>query len=368
MEVINSLNWEDTIIGRVLADDVVSQSGHFLLRRGTVLTHWHLNILKNHSIEEIRLKEQTEPPVNLELKQVFKHKEPLSTHYYENIKEIKRLFQDAISKQVPSLQEFMVPFTPLMETVLKGPDIFLELRHIKGHDEYTFRHCLNVGLLSATIGKILRYSHSETVKLGTMGFLHDIGKMKVSLQILNKEDPLTEEEFKEIQNHTIYGRDILKEMHGTSEDIINGALYHHERMNGSGYPFGIKKEEIPFLAQIIAVADVYDAISSDRIYRDKFTPFEALDELVQEVYKDKLNGEIVFPFVSHILNGYIGKEVELSDGSKGEIVQLFMEEINRPLVKIGDDFIDLKTERKLHIKDVYIPDKNFAFNSNKEDL
>lgn len=354
MELIKHNQWNHSIIGRSLADDVVSESGHFLLRKGMVLTHWHLTILKNHQIEEIALETKLETPIEEQTKQIFAYKKEISDQYNENLVEVKKLFHEAISREVPRLQEFMVPFTPLLEKVLNGPNIFLELRHIKGHDEYTYRHSINVGLISATIGKILRLSYEDTMKLGATGFLHDIGKMKVPLQILNKEGRLTDEEFTEVKKHPIYGRDILKEMDGTDDVILNGTLGHHERLDGSGYPYGLTEEEIPFFTQIISVADTYDAISSERVYRQKYLPFDALYELVQEVYRGKLHGKIVFPFVENIFDGYIGHEVELSDGRRGRIIQMFREEIKRPLIEIESEFIDLRVNRGLELKDVLL--------------
>lgn len=354
MELVKRDEWNQTIVGRTIADDVISESGHFLLRKGMSITHWHLAILKNHQIEEIVLESQLESPIEQQTKQIFAYKKVISEQYNETLIEVKKLFLEAISREVPSLQEFMVPFTPLLETVLKGPNIFLELRHIKGHDEYTYRHSINVGLLSATIGKILRLSNDNTLKLGEIGFLHDIGKMKVPLQILNKKGQLTAEEFEEVKKHPVYGRDILADMEGKDEAILNGTLYHHERLDGSGYPLGLTGGNIPFFTQVISVADTYDAISSERVYRQKYLPFDALNELVKEVFKGKLNGEIVFPFVDHILSGYIGHEVELNDGRRGQIVQMFREETTRPLIKIESQFIDLRVNRGLKLKEVLL--------------
>ncbi|WP_307324080.1 HD-GYP domain-containing protein [Evansella vedderi] len=348
------MNQDHKIIGRVLADDVISDLGHFLLRRGMVLSPWHLQILKIHKIEYVVLQDMEAPPLNIQIKNVFKNNEEVSNLYYENVMEIKSLFQQAISREIPSLQTFMKPFTPLLETVIKGSNILLELHHIRGYDEYTYRHSINVGLLAATIGKILKYPNEITMILGKVGFLHDIGKMKVSHQILNKKGPLTDQEYGEIKKHTIYGKEILESIEGTEQALKIGALYHHERLDGSGYPHNLRGKEIPFLAQIIAVADTYDAVSSDRVYRNKYAPLEALNELVKDVYNGRLNGEIVLPFVNHIMNGYMGNKVVLSDGRRGQIVHLHIDEIYRPLVMLDDgQCIDLRKHRTIAIVNVF---------------
>ncbi|WP_158282136.1 HD-GYP domain-containing protein [Salipaludibacillus keqinensis] len=361
MELVERKNWGQSIVGRILADDIISSSGYILLRKGVILTHWHFPILENHLIEEVLIEEKMEAPVHKQLEKIFSNKRDILESYQESLIEIKKMFHEAISREVPTLQQFMKPFSPLLHKVLKGPNIFLELRHIKGHDEYTYRHSINVGLMAATIGKILHFTHENTIKLGEIGFLHDIGKMKISLQILNKQESLSIKEFEEVKNHTIYGKQMLEDMQRADQKIIEGALLHHERLDGSGYPLKLVKEQIPFFVQILSVADTYDAISSERVYRDKFSPFEALNELIKDVYRGKLNGEIVFPFVKHILDGYIGKEVMLTDGRRGVIVQLYIEEIYRPLIKISDQFVDLRKDRQIQIKEVLLTANHLVF-------
>ncbi len=109
-------------------------------------------------------------------------------------------------------------------------------------------------------------------------------------------------------------------MEGVSENIINGAHLYHERLDGTGwYPFGQTEEATSFQAQILVVADTYDAISSDRVYREKFSPFEAIKELVNEVYAGKLHGRIVFPFVQQIINGYMNRQVRMTNGAVGTL-------------------------------------------------
>ncbi|MBU9722550.1 MULTISPECIES: HD-GYP domain-containing protein [Bacillaceae] len=342
---------EENLVGKVLGDDVVSDSGHFLLRKGMTLTTWHLQIIKNHQVKFVPILDQT-PPLDLQISNIFRKKEELSQLYSANITSIKQLFQQSISNEVPSLQHFMKEYSPLLEKVIKGSSIFLELYHIKGFDEYTYRHSINVGLLSATIGRILNYPIETTIELGKIGFFHDIGKMKISNKIIQKEGPLTDEEFEEVKKHTIYGKEIIEQMDGADTVIQVAALYHHERLDGSGYPFGLEGDAIPMVAQIISVADAYDAITSDRVYREKYPPFHAIEELVNDVYRGKLNGNIVFPFVHHIVEGYVGNEITLSDGRRGTIIKLHYEELSRPLIIIDGEYLDLRIERSLSILDV----------------
>jgi HD-GYP domain-containing protein (c-di-GMP phosphodiesterase class II) len=159
----------------------------------------------------------------------------LKEYYLDSLEKIKELFQEVLSGEISPLKNFMLTFTPLFEKTLNHSYLFHPLHKIKGHDEYTYRHSLNVGLLSGVIGKILGLPAHETFLLGQMGLLHDLGKVKIKDNVLNK-------------------------MEGTNEAIYNGALSHHERLDGSGYPQGLKGEEISFLTQILSVADTYERV------------------------------------------------------------------------------------------------------------
>ncbi|ADU29816.1 HD-GYP domain-containing protein [Evansella cellulosilytica] len=352
MAVIQLNDYNSAIIGKVLANDVISDSGSFLLSKGMEITDSHVEILRKHEVEYIILEDNL-PPIDIQLKHIFKN-EKLSSLYYDNLVEVKYLFLQAVSDRIPTLRTFMKPFTPLLDKIIHGKSVFLELHHIKGFDDYLYRHSLNVGMLAATIGKILHCKDETIVLLAQTGLLHDIGKMKIPSEILNKEGKLTTLEYNEVKKHTIYGKEMLEKISGTNEKLHLGALLHHERLDGSGYPFGMK-DKIPLVAQIISVADMYDAITSDRVYRNKYSPIEALTELVNEVYKGKLNGEIVFPFVEFIMKSYVGNKVLLSDGNYGKIIRLSIEELNRPLIELqdGTGYINLREKRNVTIENVF---------------
>ncbi|WP_142996764.1 HD-GYP domain-containing protein [Alteribacter keqinensis] len=358
METIQLNASKKTVTGRILAKEIISPNGYFLLRKGMALSKWHLEILLNHDIREIEVEKLSSPDLVDQFRTFPGEKEEVMRLYADNVAEVKRLFEAAVTRETPSVQDFMKPFTGLLHKVLTRTNIFLELYHIKGHDEYTYRHSINVGLLAATISKMLGQTDEEVLELGKAGFFHDIGKMQLSKYLLNKEGKLTEREYEEIKKHPVYGKELLERIDGVSYTIVQGALLHHERLDGSGYPFGLRGGETPFFAQILAVADIYDAISSDRVYREKFSPFRALEELVNEVYKNKLNGQIVFPFVQHVINGYMNCRVLLESGEEGTIVHLPIEEITRPLIAVGEGYLDLRKNRSLKIKDVQLDQQN----------
>jgi HD-GYP domain-containing protein (c-di-GMP phosphodiesterase class II) len=347
-----------SLIGHILAKDLYSESGVLLLREGTALKASDITLLMNHHIYEIEV-EMDSSTLSKQLVEQFNglwtyEDYQLKEDYLHSLENVKLLFQKVLSGKISPLDDFMKTFTPLLEKTLTFSYLFHPLHKIKGHDEYTYCHSLNVGLISAVIGKLLGLSAEETLLLGQMGLLHDIGKLKVQDVILSKPSKLSEEEFSQVKLHTSYGFEILKQMEGAHELIYYAALSHHERLDGSGYPEKLVGNAIPFLVQIISIADTYDAICSDRIYKDKASPYFAAQELVNGVYDKKYNPSIVIPFVRYLAEGFVGDQAVLNTGEIGDVVLIHPEEPDRPTLQIGSKHVDLRIERNLQIVDLIV--------------
>ena len=166
--------------------------------------------------------------------------------------------------------------TNLVGSINRHPDALSSLSKIKGFDEYTFAHSINVAIFSIAFGLALGLSGDAVNRLGEAALLHDFGKMRVPKEILNAVRALKPEELVIMQTHPQLGAEMLAKVPGMTEDVINGVLDHHEKYNGSGYPNKKKGAEISPFARIISVADVYDALSSKRVYRDAVPPNKAL--------------------------------------------------------------------------------------------
>lgn len=343
-----------SLIHKTLADDVYSISGRLLLIKGARLQAPDITLLMNNRIYEVDIdttyiaKELSEQYNGLWSLNNYQ----LKIEYLHSLERMKELFQEVLNNEISPLNDFMLTFTPLFEKTLAHSYLFHPLHKIKGHDEYTYRHSLNVGLLCGVIGKILGLPASETFLLGQMGLLHDIGKVKIKDNVLNKQEKLSDEEFDHIKCHTYFGFELLNTMKGTNECIYNGALSHHERLDGSGYPEGRKEDEIPFLIQILSVADTYDAICSDRIYRQKSSPYFAAQELMEGVYKGKYSSKVVIPFIRYLAESYIGNQAILDNGQVGEVVLIHPEEPHRPTLKVEGGYLDLRLDRDVHIVDL----------------
>jgi len=227
--------------------------------------------------------------------------------------------------------------------------MFDMLQCMKEHDDYTFSHCMNVAVISSTLAHWLRFSEDDVATVILCGLLHDIGKLRVPQEIINKPGRLTPPEFEEIKKHTIYGYNILKnkdiDMH-----IKLAALEHHEKCDGSGYPYKKIGGLLDPFSKIIAIADVYDAMTARRTYRDPLCPFE----VIASFEKDGLNQyetKYILKFLEGIANAYINHRVVLNDGTQAEVILINGQDLSRPLVKTeAGVFLNLSEKRNLSIK------------------
>jgi len=216
-----------------------------------------------------------------------------------------------------------------------------------------YSHSVNVAALSSILGAWLGLDEAKINLLTYSAILHDYGKTKIDRKILNKVNSLTREEFKGIKKHPILGYEDIKKIQYLDSAVSYGVLMHHERLDGTGYPFGIKDEKIPSFARIIAIADVFDAINSNRIYKMSKAPLEVL-EIIQNEGLGKLDYEYCKVFLEHIINYYIGESVLLSNGEICKIVQLNINDLSKPLLLGENGFVDLKKENDLFIEELVV--------------
>ncbi len=349
------------LVGKILSDDVYNKNGLLLLSKGAVLTHSDIYLLLGHQIKSVPIQDinelrflgpldEQDGPIRSQLQKVFSPSSEAAKPYLDAMEQTKDLFGKITEIFIPPLEQFTNAFFPLLEQVIRQTGIFHPIYLVEGSENYTYRHSINVGILSALIAKLMKRTKEEVILLGQAGLLHDIGKMLVPQHILMKPGNLTDEEFETMKLHTVYGYQLLQKMEGVNEVIAQCALLHHERRDGSGYPEGRSGLSIPVDCQIVAVADVFDAICSDRVYRTRTSPFEAAQILWSETCGGKLNPEIVTPFINYIALLYVGRQAILSNGDKVEVVLIHTDEPMRPLVRKGKQYLDLRQHRSLSIE------------------
>lgn len=236
-----------------------------------------------------------------------------------------------------------------LQDEIKDFDLVVQNLAIYGSGEDTiYRHSINVAIISNLIGQWLEFSEEKLISLTYSALLHDIGKTKIDINILNKPYSLTAKDYLKVKEHPILGYNIVKEISEFDASVSQGILMHHERIDGSGYPLGIKGDKISQFAKIIAIADVFDAINSERSYRHKMEPFEAIETIKKESLC-LLDYNYSNVFISHIIIYYIGKDVLLSNKKIGKIIKINPDNLDKPLIQVDDEFIDLNNSN-LYIK------------------
>ena len=207
----------------------------------------------------------------------------------------------------------------MTESVLNNKDALISLLRIKTADEYTYTHSLAVSALCISFARQLDFAADQIRQIGVGGLLHDIGKMKVPSEILNKPGPLTEKEFEIMKTHVKEGDRILNESTNLDAACICVTAHHHERLDGTGYPEGLKGDQINLFGQVAAIVDIYDALSSERCYKVAMSPHVALRKIF-EWSQGYLNRNLVEKFIAHVGIYPIGTLVRLKSGYIGVVI------------------------------------------------
>ena len=353
-EKIKIISFNKLEDGMVVARDV-EQSGRVLLKKDLELTTKIIKkIQKLYFIESVAVydKNTVKQPVNIEVK-----KQEDSNKIQEEFRKISLklqiTFRQIANDNKTSMNEIR-EFSQKIQNELKPSDIIIKNIVLYGSGEDSiYRHGVNVAALSALLGKWIGIEEAKINLLVYSALLHDIGKTKVRREVLEKEASLTKGEFDLIKTHTHAGYKIVKEITNLDISVSYGVLMHHERLDGSGYPLGLKGAEIHPFAKIIAIADVFDAMNSDRGYKDKRLPFEAL-QIVKNESLGKLDYEYVNVFLEHIVGCYTGEEVLLNTNEKCKIIKMNTNNLEKPLVLKNGDFVDLEKEKNMYIKEILL--------------
>ena len=233
--------------------------------------------------------------------------------------QIKRLLASAQLGQAFNLKTAQAAVKDCVDRVVNNPNAILWLTRLKHQDEYTAEHSVNVCLLSIALGKQMDLAPFELENLGICGLMHDIGKMKVPTEILNKPGPLNPEEFAEMARHTLYAKQLLMGRSDIYPGAVDVAFSHHERLDGKGYPRGIDSTKLSLFTRIVTVADAYDAMTSDRCYKPGMSSLDAM-RILNNNRGTQFDEELVRKFISMIGLYPPGYLLEMSNGEVGIIL------------------------------------------------
>jgi putative nucleotidyltransferase with HDIG domain len=336
---------KDCNIGDFLAKDVLNKHGAVIVPKNTRINSYIKNKLCSRENEQVCI--YNHPPIKTfdKIADTFKKFE---LKYRNNINIYKELICELAKGQKLNSGKFNKLCDFVLNSIDESGNIIHLLQKVKAADEYTHSHCINVSFYAMLIGKWMKLSPSDMKKIVSAGLLHDIGKLFISDSILNNPEKLTPAEFHIMKQHPMYGYTFLKEIGTLNNDIIQAVLTHHEREDGSGYPFSLKSHEISIYSKIIAVADTYDAITSDRVYKKRSSPFAAFKLINHECF-NSLDTTITNTFIKNLSAFYTGSKVILKCGRIGEIAFVPPNNISSPVIQIEDLFYDLSKEKELEI-------------------
>ncbi|PCK07000.1 MAG: phosphohydrolase [Alteromonadaceae bacterium] len=219
------------------------------------------------------------------------------------------------------------------QSVLNNPNALLCLSQIREKDTYLLEHSINVGILMNIFSSYLGFERNTVIELTTGAVLHDIGKIRVASSILNKSGKLTPSEWEEMKRHVTYGEEVLLNSTGMTDISRSVCSFHHERLDGSGYPRGLKEDEVPIYGRMASVVDIYDAVTAERVYHKGMCPFTAMRFLKGLTDDNHLDKSLVYGFI-RCMNVYpVGTLVELSNGRLAIVVETNSSKPDKPRVK-----------------------------------
>lgn len=347
--------------GMILLNNAIGKNGQIVVPRKTVLTRKYTQTLIDGGVETlvVLIPNFLATPDELEEAMPYENKLKKSGE----LKEFRREFL-MIANHLSALFETLlltpeadVDYEAVVNETIELGSKYGETLHVvellslsRDFDDAIYAHSIGVALIGRIIGIKEHYSQEQIHDIVLCGLMHDIGKIHIADELLYKEDCLSRNEYEELKSHTLKGYKMLKEAH-FPEFVSQCALYHHERCDGSGYPSGLHNDKIPFCAKIIAIADVYDAMTSKRTYRKEICPFDVVQGFEKEG-SQKFDSSPLLHFMRCMAESMIGAHVVLSDDSEGKIIMLNEQRLTRPIVKVGDEFIDLMKRKDLNITEI----------------
>jgi HD-GYP domain-containing protein (c-di-GMP phosphodiesterase class II) len=317
------------INGMILAKSIYDCDGTILLAAGVCIRDSYISKLKELEINEVYI--QAEETSDVVIEDIIQEQ-----NRSEARKLVKSVMESIKMGNNVETKEIYRRVNMIIDDLLNHKNVVVQLCDIRTVDDYTFAHSVNVCVLSIITGISMGYNHHRLRDLGVGALLHDIGKIQIPDSILNKPDVLNDYEFDEIKKHSDLGYALLCKIPDIAPDAEMVALTHHERYDGSGYPFGKKADEIHAFSRIVAVADVYDALTNDRVYKKKVLPHQAM-EYMMTMAGHLFDPEIVKSFIRYIAVYPLGYIVALSTGERGIIVDSNHQFPTRPKIRIVYD-------------------------------
>ncbi len=346
--------------GLVVSENIYTLDDRLVLPKGTVLDDKDIERIRAHSLYNIFVEEEKKPVVqktsvstssDLSYSEKLRNTEEFirfKQHIEDNADKLEESFRLLANNSIPlDVDKLTEPVYHLFVEAGGTAGVFDMLHNLRDNSDEVYMHSLNVSLISNTLATWMRLPE-EKIQLATAaGLLHDIGKVLMPPELLEKNKQLTDYEQRIMNEHVVKGYELVKDK-DIDVHIKNAIIMHHERRDGSGFPFHLKNEQIDEVASIVAVADVYDSLTSRKKYREPICPFYVIQQFENEGL-DKYEPNAILTFLGNIVNTFIANRVMLSNGLTGEIIFVNPEHLAKPVVKCGEQYIDLVKNRELSI-------------------
>lgn len=326
---------------------IYHSTGQLLLKRGTILTEKYIERLQRLYIPAVYVcREQQNQPLTF-------NRQACGDVIDEEIRQealtnVSAIFTNYKATESLNIQQITDTTSMILDSVLKNQDNLIQAADIRSYDDYTFSHSVNVCIMSSMLGILLGYNEMQLRELALGTLMHDIGKMKITLEILNKKGKLNDEEFALIKYHPVYGYNILRACGSYSLKVCKIALQHHEKFSGGGYPQGIVGDRISEYARIAAIADVYDALTAERAYKKAFPAHRAYQIMCDDV--NHFDRALLQLFFSHVAIYPVGTTVQMSDGTYGVIVDIEQNCVTSPIVQVIANVERIPTSASVFMK------------------
>ncbi|MCI8495089.1 MAG: HD-GYP domain-containing protein [Lachnospiraceae bacterium] len=361
---MKTLAIKDLIPGMVLGETVYTSQGQLIMEANSTLTSEGIYKLSFYNISHVNVEDsdsglsegylpnpsRASNPSNSQKVKSQPEFMKFQIEYTKETNALRQVFDGIIANpNAPiDLDQILNNFSTLVASINTTVDLFDKLHNMRLDDDSVYSHCLNVALIARRMGKWLRFSREELNILTLCGLFHDIGKTSIPDEILNKPEKYTDEEFTLIKQHPLFGYKLLKKL-PIDDRIKKAALQHHERCDGSGYPQGLLENSIDDYAEIIAIADVYDATTAARSYRAPLCPFQAI-ALFQKDGLQKYRPQYILTFLNRIASTYQNNRVLLNSGQSAKIVMINAKHLTKPMIQMDDgSIIDMLTKPELEI-------------------
>jgi HD-GYP domain-containing protein (c-di-GMP phosphodiesterase class II) len=346
--------------GDKLLDDVLTPLGSTLLLKEKVITERDIDILVAFMVKKVEIVNSTEHSPNqddVETKQnanqSAKQEQTVvsfNSEYEKMVEMLKQLSHLVLANQSLPLMDIRKQLSSIFEHIGDyNPITFAPAFH--SNKDYFYHKSVLTSLTSHLMAQWVGMPQKDWMQVALAGLLMDIGNLKIDPIILSKPDKLTDEENRIVQRHTYYGYQILRSITALNEGVKLAALQHHERVDSSGYPNGLNGNQLHPYSKIVAIADIYHAMTLNKVYRKPLSPYLVLEQIQSDAF-GKLEPIYVRTFIEKVAKFNVGTTVKLNDGRVGEIIFFERDHPTRPWISIQNTIVNLTVEHNLHITEI----------------